>query len=185
LRLTLSRPHDDRPARGVKARRALRRGTMIAFHKEFRVSPPLLRRLLSAQSESRRNGEISNRANDEVSAVRDEIIALFGSHYWMTQDIWHQKDAESGSSQIGFTEAYSGGNYTPTFTYRLIGDEPVISVSEEPYGPWDDLFRTSRETPVFDATFKKRVKKVTVTQRRQAPRSEPSPIPGPRASNVV
>jgi hypothetical protein len=50
----------------------------------------------------------------------------------MTQDIWHQKDAESGSSQIGFTEAYSGGNYTPTFTYRLIGDEPVISVSEEP-----------------------------------------------------
>jgi hypothetical protein len=38
LRLTLRRPHDDRPARGVKARRALRRETMVAFHKEFRVS---------------------------------------------------------------------------------------------------------------------------------------------------
>jgi hypothetical protein len=37
----LRRPHDDRPARGVKARRALRRRTMVAFHKEFRVSPTL------------------------------------------------------------------------------------------------------------------------------------------------
>ena len=33
LRLTLRRPHDDRPARGVKARRALRWRTMVAFHK--------------------------------------------------------------------------------------------------------------------------------------------------------
>jgi hypothetical protein len=37
LRLTVHRLHDDRPARGVKARRALRR-TMVAFHKELRVS---------------------------------------------------------------------------------------------------------------------------------------------------
>jgi hypothetical protein len=41
LRRTLRRPHDDRPARGVKARRALRRRTMVAFHKEFRVSPTI------------------------------------------------------------------------------------------------------------------------------------------------
>src|SRR5271165_5543197 len=41
LRLTLRSPHDDRPARGVKARRALRRRTMVAFHKEFRVSPTI------------------------------------------------------------------------------------------------------------------------------------------------
>jgi hypothetical protein len=34
----MRRPHDDRPVRGVKARRALRRGTMVAFHKELRVS---------------------------------------------------------------------------------------------------------------------------------------------------
>src|SRR6478736_1278349 len=38
LRLTLGRPHDDRPARGVKARRALRWRVMVAFHKDFRVS---------------------------------------------------------------------------------------------------------------------------------------------------
>jgi hypothetical protein len=38
---TLRRPHDDCPARGVKARRPLRRRTMVAFHKEFRVSPTI------------------------------------------------------------------------------------------------------------------------------------------------
>src|SRR5271165_936234 len=41
LRLTLRRPHDDRPARGVKARRVLRRRTMVAFHNECRVSPTI------------------------------------------------------------------------------------------------------------------------------------------------
>jgi hypothetical protein len=34
----MRRPHDDRPVRGVKARRALRWRTMVAFHKELRVS---------------------------------------------------------------------------------------------------------------------------------------------------
>ena len=34
LRLTLRRPHDDRPARGVKARRALHWRTIFAFHEE-------------------------------------------------------------------------------------------------------------------------------------------------------
>ena len=41
LRLTLRRPHDDRPARGVKARRALRRRTMVAFHEELGLSPTI------------------------------------------------------------------------------------------------------------------------------------------------
>ena len=36
-RLALRRLHDDRPARGVKARRALRWRTLVAFHKYFRV----------------------------------------------------------------------------------------------------------------------------------------------------
>jgi hypothetical protein len=35
LRLTLRRHHDDRPARGVKARRALRWRIMVPFHDEF------------------------------------------------------------------------------------------------------------------------------------------------------
>jgi hypothetical protein len=39
--LTAARPHDDRPTRGMKARRALRWRTMVAFHKEFRVSPTI------------------------------------------------------------------------------------------------------------------------------------------------
>lgn len=34
LRLTLRRPHDDRPACGVKARRALHWRTMVGFHEE-------------------------------------------------------------------------------------------------------------------------------------------------------
>jgi len=38
---TLRRPQHDRPACGVKARRAFRWRTMVAFHKEFRVSPRL------------------------------------------------------------------------------------------------------------------------------------------------
>jgi hypothetical protein len=38
LRPTLRRPPDDRPPHGVKARRALRWWTMVAFHKEYRVS---------------------------------------------------------------------------------------------------------------------------------------------------
>jgi hypothetical protein len=40
-RLALRRPHDDRPVRGVKTRRAFRWQTMVAFHKEFRVSPTI------------------------------------------------------------------------------------------------------------------------------------------------
>src|SRR5580704_9825447 len=36
---TLRRPQHDRPACGVKARPAFRWRTMVAFHKEFRVSP--------------------------------------------------------------------------------------------------------------------------------------------------
>jgi serine/threonine protein kinase len=107
-----------------------------------------------------RNGEIIRRANTEVSAVRDEIVKLFGSRYWMSQANWEQRDAESGSSQIGFTLAYSGTRFLPTFRYRLIGDELLISVSEESDGIWTDLLRTSRETPVFDETFKERIKNV-------------------------
>ena len=34
LRLTLRRLHDNRPARGVKARHALHWRTMVTFHKE-------------------------------------------------------------------------------------------------------------------------------------------------------
>jgi hypothetical protein len=34
LRLALGCAHDDRPARGVKARRALHWRTMVAFHEE-------------------------------------------------------------------------------------------------------------------------------------------------------
>jgi hypothetical protein len=34
LRLTLRCAHDDRPARGMKARRALHGRTMVAFHEE-------------------------------------------------------------------------------------------------------------------------------------------------------
>ena len=34
LRVTLRRSHDDCPARGVKARRALRGRTMVAFHEK-------------------------------------------------------------------------------------------------------------------------------------------------------
>jgi len=41
LASVLRRSHDDRPARGVKARRTLRLRTMVAFHKEFRVSPTI------------------------------------------------------------------------------------------------------------------------------------------------
>ena len=39
LRLTLRRPHDDRPARGVKARRAFHWRTMVAFHEEVGLLP--------------------------------------------------------------------------------------------------------------------------------------------------
>ena len=38
MRLALHRPHDDRPVGGVKTFRALRWRTMVAFHKELRVS---------------------------------------------------------------------------------------------------------------------------------------------------
>ena len=38
LRLTLCRAHDDRPARGVKARRALHWRTIVAFHEEVGLS---------------------------------------------------------------------------------------------------------------------------------------------------
>jgi hypothetical protein len=41
LRLTLRCPHDGRPARRVKARRALRWRTMVAFHEELGVSPTI------------------------------------------------------------------------------------------------------------------------------------------------
>jgi hypothetical protein len=36
--LALHRPHDDRPVGGVKTFRTLRWRTMVAFHKELRVS---------------------------------------------------------------------------------------------------------------------------------------------------
>jgi hypothetical protein len=37
----LRRPHDHRPARGVKARRALRGRTMVAFHEELGLLPTI------------------------------------------------------------------------------------------------------------------------------------------------
>jgi hypothetical protein len=37
----LHRPHHDRPVGGVKTFRALRWRTMVAFHKELRVSPTI------------------------------------------------------------------------------------------------------------------------------------------------
>jgi hypothetical protein len=40
-RLTLRRSHEDPPARGVKACRAPRRRTMVAFHNEFCVLPTI------------------------------------------------------------------------------------------------------------------------------------------------
>jgi hypothetical protein len=41
-RLTLRRPHDDRPAGGVKARRALHWRTMVAFHKKVSLLPTIV-----------------------------------------------------------------------------------------------------------------------------------------------
>ena len=35
IRQLPDRPHDDRPARGVKTRRALRQRTVVAFHEEM------------------------------------------------------------------------------------------------------------------------------------------------------
>jgi hypothetical protein len=37
----LRRPHDHRPARGVKARRALRGRTVVAFHEELDLLPTI------------------------------------------------------------------------------------------------------------------------------------------------
>ena len=41
LRLTLRRPQDDRPARGVQARRALHWRTVVAFHKDVSLLPTI------------------------------------------------------------------------------------------------------------------------------------------------
>jgi hypothetical protein len=41
LRLTLGRAHDNPPSRGVKARRALRWRTMVAFHEELDLLPTI------------------------------------------------------------------------------------------------------------------------------------------------
>ena len=41
LRLTSRRLHDDRPARGVKARRALHWRNMVAFHEEVGLLPTI------------------------------------------------------------------------------------------------------------------------------------------------
>ena len=42
IRQLPDRFHDNRPARGVKARRALRPGTMVAFHEEVDLLPTII-----------------------------------------------------------------------------------------------------------------------------------------------
>ncbi len=109
----------------------------------------------------RKDGEVIRSADSEVMAIRDAIADLLGPDYWRSQADWHQIAADSASTQIGFTLAHTNRRFMPRFRYRLVGDELVISVSEgRKNGPWKDLLRTSRVTPIFDAAFIGRIKQL-------------------------
>jgi serine/threonine-protein kinase len=109
----------------------------------------------------RKDGEVIRSADSEVMAIRDAIADLLGPDYWRSQADWHQIAADSASTQIGFTLAHTNRRFMPRFRYRLVGDELVISVSEgQKNGPWKDLLRTSRVTPIFDAAFIGRIKQL-------------------------
>ena len=50
-------------------------------------------------------------ADSEVGAIRDAIADLLGPDYWRSQADWHQIDAESVSTQFGFTLAHTNRRF--------------------------------------------------------------------------